>query len=163
MNCEQIKKKLVDYVDGNVSEPELNQIQQHFAECQECRKEFETLTEIILSVKSMKIPEHDENFWMMKYPQVIEKAEQRHHRTVFIKRLRIGFGLVAILLILFGSRTFIGKNAPIRFPKVPEVAYYVPEDVLTESNLPLPIEELNKVIDLLGPEDHMMILSEYLR
>ncbi|MGC9065526.1 MAG: anti-sigma factor family protein [Candidatus Ratteibacteria bacterium] len=163
MNCKQIKKELVDYVTGNVSEPEISQIRQHLLECQDCRKEIEILTEIMLTVRGMKIPEHDENFWTMKYQQVIEKAEQRHRRSVFIKRLRVGFGLIAIVLILFGSRVFIGKNAPVRFPEVSEVAYYVPDDVLAENNLPLPIDELNKVVDLLGPEDHMLILSEYLR
>ena len=71
--------------------------------------------------------------------------------------------MVGILLVLFGSRVFIGKNAPVRFPEVSEVAYNVPEDVLSENKLPFSIDELNKVVDLLGPEDHMMILSEYLR
>jgi len=163
MNCEQIKKKLVDYADGSVSKPEQNQIQSHLAECPACRKEFETLTEIVVTARSIKVPEHDENFWNVKYQQVIDRAEHRQHRTVFIKRLRLGFGVVGILLVLFGSRVFIGKNAPVRFPEVSEVAYNVPEDVLSENKLPFSIDELNKVVDLLGPEDHMMILSEYLR
>jgi hypothetical protein len=162
MKCEDIKKKLIDYLDGSPGENQYDEIKKHLEHCQNCRKELEEIKRIMEDVKEIKIPEHDKAFWDSSFKIMIDRAHERHNKQMFIKKLKVGFGLLAVLLVFFTTKTYI-KNKPIEFINVPEITYLNPDEVLSEQKLPFPVEELLKVVDYLEPEDHMMILAEYLR
>lgn len=47
-NCDLIKEKLIDYIDGNLSKKEKQDIKIHLSNCPDCKKEYNELKETIL-------------------------------------------------------------------------------------------------------------------
>ncbi|MCM8788642.1 MAG: zf-HC2 domain-containing protein [Candidatus Omnitrophica bacterium] len=161
MKCEEIKKKIIEFVDGGLSDVERIDIEKHLEECHRCRKEIESVKTIFSSAKQIKTPEYDEAFWNARYNMTFEKAQRRNQRELLLRRMRLGFGLLGIFLMIFISKAYFQKNRVII--NVLDVAYYVPDEVLSEKTLPISVNDLKNVIDFLEPEEHMMILAEYLR
>lgn len=161
MRCERIKDKIIGFVDGSLSERDSKEILQHIKECEVCRRELESVKEIFVSAKDIQVPQYDESFWQLNFEKIFEKAQQRKHRIVFLRRLRISIALVSVFLMLFVSRFYFQKNKPIEFINVPEVAH-IPDEVLSEHFLPLPLDVAKNVLDILEPEDRIMLLAEYL-
>ncbi|MCM8825741.1 MAG: zf-HC2 domain-containing protein [Candidatus Omnitrophica bacterium] len=163
MKCKEIKNKIIEFVDGGLSDVERADIDKHLNECHRCREEFESIKMIFRSAKQIKIPVYDEAFWSARYNTIVEKAQKNHHEQ-FLRRMRLGFGLLGIFLVVFISRFYYQRyNVPLPINDAPEISYYVPEEVLFEKTLPVSVNDLKRVVDFLEPEEHMMILAEYLR
>jgi len=163
MNCDRVKQKLVFYVDGSLSEIERNQVSQHLKQCDTCEADYRITVEMVESARKMKVPEHDDVFWKVRYQMTMSQIEQKHHRRTLIKTLKLASGIIGVLLLFFVSRVYIEKNKPTDFVGVPDVAYNILYNILPSDKLPIPIEQLQNVVDLLEPEDHMTILTECLR
>ncbi|MCM8821744.1 MAG: zf-HC2 domain-containing protein [Candidatus Omnitrophica bacterium] len=163
MKCEEIKNKIIEFVDGGLSDVERTDIEKHLNECHRCREEFESIKMIFSSAKQIKVPVYDETFWNSRYNTIFEKAQRRVQREHFTRRMRLGFGLLGIFLMIFTSRAYYHKYRTPVPVNVPEISYYVPEEVLSEKTLPISVNDLKRVVDFLEPEEHMMILAEYLR
>ncbi|MCM8764975.1 MAG: zf-HC2 domain-containing protein [Candidatus Omnitrophica bacterium] len=163
MKCEEIKKKIIEFVDGGLSDVERIDIEKHLEECHRCRKEIESVKTIFSSAKQIKTPEYDEAFWNARYNIIFEKAQRINHQRSLVRRMKLGFGLIGIFLMIFASKAYYHKYRPPVPVNVPGISYYVPEEVLSEKTFPIPMNELKKIVDFLEPEEHMMILADYLR
>lgn len=157
MKCKKIRNKIIGFVDGSLSDIDTREILQHIKECEVCRKELESVKEIFASAKDIQVPQYDESFWQLNFENIFEKAQQRKHRVVFLRRLRISFALMSIFLVLLASKLYIQKNKPIEF-----INAYIPDEVLSEHFLPLPLDVAKNILDILEPEDRIMVLAEYL-
>lgn len=162
MKCEEIKQKIMDFVEGNLQKEQYLIIQNHLKECNSCEKEFEWITGIISSAKKIQIPEYDQSFWDSRYEMIVSKAQQRYRQEIFVRRMKIAFGFLGIFLMLFASKSYLQKNKPTIFINVPEVAYHIPDEVLSEKTFLLPVDEMKKIFDFLEPEDQMTVFAEYL-
>ncbi|HOC02953.1 MAG TPA: zf-HC2 domain-containing protein [bacterium] len=167
MNCDRVKQKLVFYVDGSLSETERNEISQHLKQCDTCEADYRTTVEMVESARKMKIPEHDDMFWNVHYQMTMSRIEQKHHRRTLIKTLKLASGVIGVLLLFFVSRSYIEKSKPENFVSMPvgisDIAYNILYNILPSDKLPIPVEQLQNVVDLLEPEEHMIILTELLR
>ncbi|MCM8758325.1 MAG: zf-HC2 domain-containing protein [Candidatus Omnitrophica bacterium] len=161
MKCEEIRKKILDLIDGTLPENFQQIIHKHLEECNVCRNEFESLRKILISAKKIKVPEYDRSFWNSRYEMLLSKAQQRYKKHIFIKRLKIVFGFLGIFLIFIVSKSYLKETEPI-IPPVGEITYHIPDDVLSEKTLLLPVDEMKKIFEFLEPEDQMTILAEYL-
>ncbi|MCX7706103.1 MAG: zf-HC2 domain-containing protein [bacterium] len=162
MKCEEVRKKIVEFLDGTLSEAQYHIIQQHIKGCDKCKKESEAINEIITSAKNIKIPEYDHSFWNTRYQMIITKAQERYRHQIFTRKLQVGFGFLAVLLIFFVSRPYFNEKKLTDFINVPEIAYNIPDEVLSEKTLPLPVDEMKQILDFLEPHDQATILAEYL-
>jgi len=54
-NCSNIKKYVCDYIDGTLSEEELEIVKNHLSQCETCKKEFED-THMIAGICSKLVP-----------------------------------------------------------------------------------------------------------
>mgnify|MGYP001164247206 CR=1 FL=1 len=163
MNCNRVKEKLVFYVEGTLGEDEKQQIEQHLKCCEYCKAECQDIAIIFDTAKKIKIPPHDKTFWENQYKTMLDAAEQTFgRRRIFIKRIKVAVGFAGIVLMLFISRLYVGKNRQMTFTEIPEI-YDISDEVLLGNNLPLPIDRLKNIVDFLEPEDQMILLSELLR
>ena len=55
MKCEKYQEKLSLYIDGELSEREMEEIEKHIASCQDCREEVRSLSNLIKEMKGMQI------------------------------------------------------------------------------------------------------------
>ncbi len=90
MNCKTIEELLIDYIDGELSDEENNQIKDHFDNCSKCQKEYEELKSSIdyLTIKSNTIDTTKDI--KLNTNIIIRKSVKRITRT----------GLIAIALSL---------------------------------------------------------------
>lgn len=54
MNCEDIREKLIDYIDGDLDKQEEEVVKNHLGECEECRSELEQLQSIASYIENKK-------------------------------------------------------------------------------------------------------------
>lgn len=162
MKCEEIRKKILDLIDGTLDGDNQNIIREHLEECDSCRNEYESMSEIISSAKKIKIPEYDQSFWNSRYEMLLLKAQQRQRKEIFARKLKIAFGFLGIILMVLVSQSYLKENEPISSPTTPEIAYHIPDEVLSEKILLLPVDEMKKIVEFLEPEDQAIILAEYL-
>ncbi len=161
MKCEEIREKIIQFVDGDLTETEYQNIQKHLEQCNICRRDLVSIREIMDSARGIQIPQYDEAFWKARYDKIFEKATKRQHRLVFLRRLRMGFSFFMVLFILLVSSTYFHKNRQVNLINTTEIVY-VPDEVLSEKPLLFSMDEMKNIIDILGPEDRMLIFAEYL-
>lgn len=163
MNCCKVKQKLVFYADGSLDETEKREIEQHLKQCDACAADYRLTVSMIDAAKKIEVPEHDENFWKIQYDLILSRAEQKHHRRTFIKTFHLASGIIGVVLLFFVSKLYIEKNRPINFINESGIVYNITDDVLPENKIPIPVEQLQNAVDFLDPEDHMILLGEFLR
>lgn len=56
MKCWYIRKKLLDYIDGNLSEKDSFTIEQHIAKCAQCRQEIEMFSKLSKAIHRVDYP-----------------------------------------------------------------------------------------------------------
>ncbi len=163
MRCEDIKKKILWVLESDLSEDEKKKILNHLNDCEKCRLEFEFTKGILESARSIKIPQYDEAFWSSRYEEILEKARERNRRLIFTRRLSLIPGFAIVLFVaIFAWKVYFFKNEPVEPVSLQEQQYNIPEEVLSDHELPLPVEELRKIVGYLDHEDHIMILASYL-
>ncbi len=110
MNCKKVKKFLMDYIEGKLSDKLLNEMEIHIENCSDCKNLLNDFQFIIENSKKIKTPELMEDFWKEKVKFYKEKTIQvRNFRPVFI-----AVSLLPILLfssILFFKLNFIPKSS----------------------------------------------------
>ncbi len=163
MTCDRVRQKLVFYVDGSLGDAEKMEIEQHLKQCNVCAADYHVIVSTIDAARKIEVPEHDEAFWKIQYELTLSRAKQKLHRRTFMKRLRVASGIIGMVLLVFASMVYIEKNKPVNPVNPREIVYSIPDDILSESKIPIPVDELEKVVDSLAPEDHMMLLAEFLR
>ncbi|MCC5911795.1 MAG: DUF4179 domain-containing protein [Clostridiaceae bacterium] len=101
MNCENIRNKLIDYIDETLTVEEEKIIKKHMKECIECREELEELQNTIEHVErehsKVKVPEA----FMDKLRADAKKANKPtvHHR----RRFRRAIVLVAMMTLFIAT------------------------------------------------------------
>lgn len=102
MNCDLIKEKLIDYIDGNLSEKEREEIKIHLDNCQDCKNEYKELKETIfyLQEKGNKIKINEVINLNPKHSKKLKKKGFK--RTLLIASLITIF----IAFTAFGSEMF---------------------------------------------------------
>lgn len=54
MECEEIKKLLIDYMDGRLNKNEMLEVEEHLNSCMECKREYEEINGIINKINCKK-------------------------------------------------------------------------------------------------------------
>ena len=56
MNCTQSQNMLDDYVDGSLSAIQLNDVQAHLNDCNDCRDIFTQTENVLVALKDIPVP-----------------------------------------------------------------------------------------------------------
>lgn len=125
MNCKCVRKKLLDYIDGNLNEKKSLIMEQHIAKCKSCRQEMNLFIKLSGFIHKVDYP--PTSIWNNFLPDLharIEKEaaidfskEQKRQSYVrwgwtFVAAVSVMFFISSIILEYqspFGTK---GKNAP---------------------------------------------------
>lgn len=100
MKCCDAEKYIMKYIDGEISQKEGEELNQHIRECQNCKESFLFYDNMIQLLEQMPMYEAPENFEtnvMMKI-QALEQTEQRS----FVKNRILGH-IWGTFTVLFGT------------------------------------------------------------
>ncbi len=78
MKCEQVKKLLVAYLDGELAPAKRSLVELHLSTCQQCREELEILKRVQVELRQALSMETDE---VSPPPELWEKLQQRLENT----------------------------------------------------------------------------------
>jgi len=99
MECEEIQKLMMGYLDKEISDDEKRLVEKHLAECRKCKAEFDSFTQLKEVTDKVKLADLKEDIWAGYWKGVYKRIE-RGAGWIF---LSIG----AIILLAFGMFEFI--------------------------------------------------------
>jgi len=110
MKCGKVKKKLLDYIDGNVSKADSAFIQDHISECNSCRRELESyskLSGLIDSVNKIDYPPESvwKNFIFDLHTRIEKEAlceyVEKQKRPSYMKWSWVSIAVASVLFFIF--------------------------------------------------------------
>ena len=96
---EDIKKLLLPYLEGKVTEEEKKNVEEHLKVCDECKREIKEYKNIEEGLKMMKLKEPSKDVWDNYWLSVYNRIER--------KLGWIFFSIGAIMILFFGAYQFI--------------------------------------------------------
>lgn len=97
MDCKEVRKKLLNYLEGDVSLKDRKEIKKHLRVCRECNKEMENLRRLFEILDKETIPEPGDRFWRELPKRIDIKLNRR------TKRLRKLMAIAASIIIIIGG------------------------------------------------------------
>ncbi len=76
MNCEDIQKLMMAYLDEEISENEKDLVEKHLAECEKCRAEFDSFTQLKEVTDKVKLADLKEDIWAGYWKGVYKRIER---------------------------------------------------------------------------------------
>lgn len=140
MTCNQVKEKIIDYLEGKLQDADNNAIQVHLNTCAPCKdeiKHFTALNDFLHSTKEIEpLPDYKKIFWA--------KVEKKNHFRDWTSNRLIYFGLAASVLIMLSIilMKYAYQTPPLISP-IPEPTYS--EQDKKDDQL---ILEMNNLIEL---------------
>lgn len=128
MDCEKLKENIALYIDEELDEIEMKEVQQHIKQCEQCKNEFEQLLDVINDLKALpqiELPENFHNELMKRIKNESIEHTQEHNNKKFgfkafcSRNWRMMSGLTAAACFVFVVYGFMttgaggAKSAPI--------------------------------------------------
>jgi predicted anti-sigma-YlaC factor YlaD len=110
MKCEEIRPWLMAFLDGEIEQREKSEVEKHLAECENCRREYESFARLKEVTNSMRFADLSDQLWAGYWNGVYRRVERGAGWIL----LSIG----AIVLLAFGAFQFF-------------------KELLTDPNVPL--------------------------
>lgn len=76
MNCEEIQKLMMGYLDGEISEEEKNLVEKHLVQCKKCRDEYDSFSQLKEVTDKMKFADLKEDIWAGYWKGVYRRIER---------------------------------------------------------------------------------------
>jgi len=112
--CDEIKKDLMAYFDGELSPEKIHKVEKHLNDCEECQKEFHQFKDIKNLIHTNPVPEHNQEYWdnlkrriVNQYYSITTPDKERKNIFQFLFTKPVFW--VACLLVLF-LITFLFKS-----------------------------------------------------
>jgi predicted anti-sigma-YlaC factor YlaD len=98
MKCEEIRPWLMAFLDGEIEQREKSEVEKHLAECENCRREYESFARLKEVTNSMRFADLSDQLWAGYWKGVYRRLERGAGWIL----LSIG----AIVLLAFGAFQF---------------------------------------------------------
>lgn len=76
MDCEEIQKLMMAYLDGEISEEQKNLVEKHLATCEKCKAEFDSFTQLKEVTDKVKLADLKEDIWAGYWKGVYRRIER---------------------------------------------------------------------------------------
>lgn len=115
MNCEEIEKDLVEFLDKTLDERRMKEIQRHLEGCERCSDELIEMQQLVHAMSSEELKQPHEslrtNFYHMLHNEVHKQKHQigkpKIHRTEFRSVwVKVAAGLALLITGAFGGILF---------------------------------------------------------
>lgn len=117
MKCETIRNMISSYIDKDLNDVEKIELEKHLAECKQCRKEYESMLDIIAVCSNLEELELPQSFRTELHQKLVGEKKRRNLFGGILgnKGMKMATGLVAAVLVIAigigGSSLLTGKNA----------------------------------------------------
>lgn len=76
MECEEIQKLMMGYLDKEISDDEKRLVEKHLSECRKCRAEFDSFTQLKEVTDKVKLADLKEDIWAGYWKGVYRRIER---------------------------------------------------------------------------------------
>ena len=76
MECEEIQKLMMGYLDKEISDDEKRLVEKHLAECKKCKAEFDSFTQLKEVTDKVKLADLKEDIWAGYWKGVYRRIER---------------------------------------------------------------------------------------
>jgi len=130
VRCWKIKKKILDYIDGNINETDFLVIQKHLSECDSCRREFESYNRLFgLMGNIHKIDYPPESVWKNFLSDLHTRIEKeaindyagKQKRQSYVQWSWVSVAMASVLFLIF-SLVLEYHPSPVTDQKIQETA-----------------------------------------
>ncbi len=106
LKCFFLSKKIYEYLDNSLSDPDSIRVKNHLVVCGKCRNKFERMNSIIAVASGKKTPVPDSEFWHKFQIDLDAKLNEKLVRPSAVKRgpafrFRPAVAYVSTLLFVF--------------------------------------------------------------
>ena len=108
MNCKQVQRQLVSYINGELEEKEEEEFVKHIRHCPECYEELEVYSTVFAGIRQLDGAEDEVDYRTLveDYLETSEEdAKDEHFLYTYVFLLRI---VVTVLLFYMIVRCFLG-------------------------------------------------------
>ena len=108
MNCKQVQRQLVSYINGELEEKEEEEFVKHIRHCPECYEELEVYSTVFAVIRQLDGAEEEIDYRTLveDYLETSEEdAKDEHFLSTYVFLLRI---VVTVLLFYMIVRCFLG-------------------------------------------------------
>lgn len=105
MKCKDIKRKISDYIDGNISNSDKKAFEEHISTCNECYSLINDLLTLKREVNKIRIPSPS----LFVFERVKARLQERVFPKALVFKLAFATSLSLFLVFTF-SFHFIGKG-----------------------------------------------------
>ena len=123
MFCFRIKRKLYEFLEGNLSPAEAEKIKIHLARCAKCAQEYKQMRQVLSLVSQKKVPQPSAEFWA-KFDQELEEKLAKERvlpqeiklRPQYLPRmsLRPAFALATVFALLISLSFYLFGGLPTK-------------------------------------------------
>jgi hypothetical protein len=99
MQCDEVRRLLSGYLDGELDEKERDAVEKHLAECDACRAEHEKLRNLVEVTSEMKFIEPAKEVWDDYWSRVYNRLERGAGWMVFIAGLFVWVALAVYCFV----------------------------------------------------------------
>ena len=143
MNCNYIKNSIIDYLEGNISEKERVEIENHLPGCEKCRILVKEVSSIWNDMVSPSEPEISPFFWQKLQRRILEyeRSERWYIKIIenpfkYLKPVTVG--LLFAVGVFFGyelGNSYINREMSIYQEEFDENIYIKVFDSIPEGSI----------------------------
>jgi predicted anti-sigma-YlaC factor YlaD len=117
VNCNDVKELTVSYLELDLDGHRVHQITVHLESCPACRREMETVRQVLVKVKAETVPDPGERFWK-DFPATVRRELRTQQAATsrvvplrsVVKLNRLSLALAASLLLFVGGWLLVGQG-----------------------------------------------------
>ncbi len=176
MTCKNIKERFVEYLTNELSQKEREEIQEHVAECDECRRELEFLTEVWTELGVLKeerpSPQLRTRFYSMldQYKQAESEKGSREKGSLFSRlknlwpkkpvfQFALTLGMLVLGLVIGNVWTVIPQQKAITTALVDEVKSMrqtLAMSLIDQESASERLQGINMSYSMVDPDDKLL-------
>lgn len=156
------RNRLSEYLDGDLTPGESEELEHHLTECEECRSTVEELRQVVTRARGLEDTEPDRDLWAgivdrIEAPAVVPLAERRKRRRVSFSVPQLLAAGITLILVSAGTvwLSLGPRSAPSAVTRAPVASVGEPAAVLAAmpgfdaavADLQLVLEERRDMLD----------------
>lgn len=150
MNCKEVREKICDHIEHQLSREEAKEFEEHMKHCKECQEEYYNLEKVIVKLKNVKDIEPPSQL-KYKILDKIKEEKNKKSKILYFKK----YSYVAATLVIFLGGFYMLKaieNSPVKNSlysenKIEEYSQEISESTTIDTNIASNEQAPENIID----------------
>jgi len=130
LSCEETKNLLSAYYDGELGVAAANEVAEHLALCEDCRKLFEDMSFVSNAFAGIKYPEIDEKFKQSLSEKLFDVSKTMRPKGfgVWSSKMRPYIAAAACFVLVVGVYALVHNGQPLTNTTTPQMVQLLPDE-----------------------------------